>query len=63
LPATSVHPVAVAIPIAAFAWFVLAAWIGLAAGEMSLVPAVVTFLSVIFFGRLAPYRSTVRSTD
>jgi hypothetical protein len=53
LPATSVHPVAVAIPVAAFAWFVLAAWIAFAGGEMSLVLAAVTFVSVMFFGLLA----------
>jgi hypothetical protein len=52
LPATSVHPVAVAIPVAAFAWFVLAAWIGFAGGEMSLDLAAVTFGSVMFFGLL-----------
>jgi hypothetical protein len=52
LPATSVHPVGVAIPVAAFAWFVLAAWIAFAGGEMSLVLAAVTFVSVMFFGLL-----------
>jgi hypothetical protein len=52
LPATSVHHVAVAIPVAAFAWFVLAAWIAFAGGEMSLVLAAVTFVSVMFFGLL-----------
>ena len=52
LPATSVHPVAVAIPIAAFAWFVLAAWIAFAGGQMSLDLAVITFVSVMFFGLL-----------
>jgi hypothetical protein len=50
--ATSVHPIAVAIPVAAFAWFVLAAWIAFAGGEMSLVLAAVTFVSVMFFGLL-----------
>jgi hypothetical protein len=49
LPATCVHPVAIAIPVAAFAWFVLAAWIAFAGGEMSLVLAAVTFVSVMFF--------------
>jgi hypothetical protein len=52
LPATCVHPVAIAIPVAAFAWFVLVAWIAFAGGEMSLVLAAVTFVSVMFFGLL-----------
>jgi hypothetical protein len=52
LPATSVHSVAVAIPVAAFAWLVLAAWIGFAGGEMSLDLAAVTFAGVMFFGLL-----------
>jgi hypothetical protein len=50
LPATSVHPVATAIPVAAFAWFVLAAWIAFAGGWTSLDLAVVTFASVMFLG-------------
>lgn len=49
-PVTSVHPVAVAIPVAAFAVFVTSAWIAFAGGETSLVLAVVTFLSVMYFG-------------
>jgi hypothetical protein len=35
LPATSVHPVAVAIPVSAFAWLVLVAWIAFAGGDES----------------------------
>ena len=49
LSATSVHPVAVAVPVAAFPWFVLAAWIAFAGGETSLVLAFVTFLTVMYF--------------
>lgn len=61
LPAANVHPVAVAIPVAAFAWFVLAAWICFAGGEMSLVLAVVTFLSGMFFGLLVGGGALARS--
>ncbi len=61
LPATSVHPLAVAIPVAAFAWFVLAAWIAFAGGETSLVLAVVTFLGVMYFGGLVGGGAFARS--
>ncbi|WP_395666312.1 hypothetical protein [Methylocella sp.] len=50
LPDTSVHPVAVAIPVATAAWFVAVAWCAFGGGEASLVLAVITFFCVIFFG-------------
>jgi hypothetical protein len=50
LPATDIHPVAVAIPVAAAAWFVVAAWCAFGGGETSLVLAVITLFCVIFFG-------------
>jgi hypothetical protein len=50
LPATNIHPIAVAIPVAAAAWFVLAAWCAFGAGETSPVLAVITLFCLIFFG-------------
>jgi hypothetical protein len=49
---TTIHPVAVAVPVATFAWFVLATWIGFGGGETSLVLAVVTFFGIMYFGLL-----------
>src|SRR5882762_6398737 len=50
---TTIHPVAVALPIATFAWFILAIWIGFGAGETSLVLAVVTFLGIMYFSLIS----------
>lgn len=50
LPATEIHPVAVAIPLAAAAWFFGVAWCAFGGGETSPVLAVVTFFCLIFFG-------------
>jgi hypothetical protein len=72
LEATSVHPVAVLIPIAAFAWFVIAAWIGFAGDREAAVSIfMVGFVNVMLFGLLAgggwysrnmmPERATTRS--
>jgi hypothetical protein len=47
---TSVHPIAVAIPLAAAAWFVVVAWAAFGGGETSLVLGVITFLVLMFFG-------------
>jgi hypothetical protein len=43
----------VALPIATFAWFILAIWIGFGAGETSLVLAVVTFLGIMYFSLIS----------
>ena len=51
---TGIHPVAVAIPIAAFAWFVIAAWIGFAGDREAAVSIVmVGFVNAMLFGLLA----------
>jgi hypothetical protein len=50
---TTIHSVAVALPIATFAWFILAIWIGFGAGETSLVLAVVTFLGIMYFSLIS----------
>lgn len=50
LPATNIHPVAVAIPIATAAWFVAVAWCAFGGGETSLVLAVIALFCAIFFG-------------
>lgn len=47
---TSVHPIAVAIPVATAAWFVVVAWAAFGGGETSLVLGVITFLVLMFFG-------------
>ena len=52
LPATSIHPYAVALPVAAYFWLILASWFAFAAGETSLVLGVVTFLSLMYFALL-----------
>jgi hypothetical protein len=50
LPATSVHPGAVAIALGAAAYFVIAHWVTFAGGEASLVLAVVTLIFAAMFG-------------
>ena len=50
---TTVHPFAVAIPMATLAWFLLAIWIGFGGGETSLVFAVVTFLAIMYVSLIA----------
>jgi len=50
---TTIHPVAVAIPLATFAWFILAAWIAFGGGETSLVLADITFLGLVYFTLIA----------
>ena len=52
LPATRVHPVAIAIPLLAYAWLGVAAWLAFAGGETSLILAVIFVLSVMYFGLL-----------
>ena len=71
LPATSVHPGAIAIALAAAAYFVIACWVTFAGGEASLVLAVVTLTLALMFGLLAfggalsrnlePHRRSTRS--
>jgi len=50
LPATNIHPVAVAIPVAAAAWFAIVAWCAFGGGETSLVLTVITVFCLIFYG-------------
>lgn len=50
LPATSIHPIAVSVPIAVAAWFVIVAWCAFGGGETSPVLAVVTLFFFIFSG-------------
>ena len=52
LPATRVHPIAIAIPLLAYAWLGVAAWLAFAGGETSLILAVLFVLSVMYFGLL-----------
>ncbi len=49
---TSVHPVAVLIPVAAALWLVLVAWFAFGGGETSLALAVITTVGVIYVGLL-----------
>ena len=52
LPATAVHPGAIAIALVASATLLIAAWAGFAGGPTSLVLTVVTVLLVVLFGCL-----------
>ena len=52
-PETTVHPIAVMIPLGTFVWFVLATWIGFGGGETSLVLTVVTFPGLMYFSLFA----------
>jgi hypothetical protein len=71
LPATSVHPGAITIALAAAAYFVIACWVTFAGGEASLVLAVVTLTLALMLGLLAfggalsrnlePHRRSTRS--
>jgi hypothetical protein len=53
LPATSVHPGAIAIALAAAGYFVIACWVTFGGGEASLVQAVVTLTLAVMFMLLA----------
>jgi hypothetical protein len=53
LPATSIHPGAIAIALVAAAYFVIACWVTFAGGEASLVLAVVSLILAVMFGLLA----------
>lgn len=71
LPATSVHPGAIAIALAAAGYFVIACWVTFGGGEASLVLAVVTLTLAVLFCLLAgggalsrnlePHRRSTRS--
>jgi hypothetical protein len=50
---TTIHAIAVAIPIATFIWFLLAIWIVFGGGEASLVLAVITFLGLMYVSLIA----------
>jgi hypothetical protein len=50
LPTTSIHPVAVALPLVAPAYLVVAFWVTFARGETSLILAVVTLIVMVLFG-------------
>ena len=52
--ATAVHPFAIGIPMAAFAWFVIAAWVAFAGdGDAGVSIFVVGFINVMLIGLLA----------
>jgi hypothetical protein len=71
LSATSVHPIAIAIPLIAAGYFVVACWVTFAGGETSLILAVVTFILLMLLGLMVgggyfarnaePDRETTRS--
>jgi hypothetical protein len=50
LPTTSIHPVAVTLPLVAPAYLVVAFWMTFARGETSLIPAVVTLIVMMLLG-------------
>lgn len=50
---TGIHPVAVAAPLAAAAWFVVAAWLAFGGGEMNLILCVIAVFSLLYLGLLA----------
>ena len=50
---TGIHPLTVAIPIAAFAWFILVSWIAFGSGDAIPVLAVITIFGIIYFGLIA----------
>lgn len=71
LPATSIHPAAIGIALAGYAWLIVLAWAAFAGGPSSLLLVIVTTISVMFFGLLVgggaysrnmtPERETERS--
>ncbi|MGN6096036.1 MAG: hypothetical protein ACTHP8_07330 [Bosea sp. (in: a-proteobacteria)] len=71
LPATGVHPAAIGIALAGYAWLIVLAWAAFAGGPSSLLLVIVTTISVMFFGLLVgggaysrnmtPERETERS--
>jgi hypothetical protein len=63
LPATSLHPVAIAIPLVAATYLVIAFWVTFAGGEASLDLAVVTLILVAFFGLIAGCGAYVRNVE
>jgi hypothetical protein len=63
LPATSVHPGAIIIALAAAAYFVAACWVTFAGGETSLDLAVVTLIFVVMFGLIAGCGALARNVE
>ena len=71
LPATCVHPLAIAITLAATAYTVLTFWIVFASGEASMVLTMVSLILTMMLGLMSgcgyfcrnmePYRATIRS--
>lgn len=50
---TGIHPLAVAVPLAATAWFLVAAWLAFGGGEMNLIVCVIAIFSLLYLGLLA----------
>lgn len=61
LPPTSVHPLAVAIPVACFAWFLLAATMVFDRGYMSFLLVMMGLLATIFFALMVGGGGLARS--
>jgi hypothetical protein len=50
LPDTGIHPVAIAIPVAATAWFVAVAWLAFGGGEMNVILGVIAVFALLYLG-------------
>jgi hypothetical protein len=50
LPEAGIHPVAIAIPVAATAWFVLVAWLAFGGGEMNVILGAIAVFALLYLG-------------
>jgi hypothetical protein len=63
LPTTSIHPVAVALPLVAPAYLVVAFWMTFARGETSLILAVVTLIVMMLLGLITASGACARNFE
>jgi hypothetical protein len=63
LPTTSIHPVAVALPLVAPAYLVVAFWMTFARGETSLILAVVTLIIMMLLGLITACGAFARNFE
>ena len=63
LPTTSIHPVAVILPLVAPAYLVVAFWVTFAGGEKSLILAVVTLIVMVLLGLMTTCGAFARNVQ
>ena len=63
LPTSGIHPVAIAIPLVAAAYLVVAFWVAFAGSELSLILAVVTLIVMMLLGLITACGAFARNVE